>query len=196
MNRPPIPDCPLRCLSASIDMSKSVRTGVASRVSPPTAPIHLRAIASGLHLRLPLSVGTMLGLLDPLHLPSTLNAGTCSGSCELTLNSGGGVRFAGRVHNSGGLAAAYTVISSIPLQPSLGGPLLIKHKGHVAGTFAFGSRDDSWDRTTTSATVANNWVALKQAAHGARTDFGTGTGAIQLLNAIAAGATGAWVIHL
>jgi hypothetical protein len=187
----------------------SVRAGLAFRFSQETAIISIRTIADELHLRFPITVRDMVGLLEPIKLTFQLNSGTCSGSCEITMTSDGLVHYTGRVHDSGALAASYAAVTSFPtltehttfpaavaaLVAALA-PVVIAHKGHVGGTFSFDSRDSTWDKTATDARIAANWVAVKVAVTSARTDFDTGTGALELIDGVVAGASGIFVFSL
>src|SRR3972149_11346146 len=190
-------------------MSLSVRTSLAARVPPGTGIVSIQTIAQGLLAAFPITFRDIVGLLEPIKLTFQLDAGTCSGSCELIMSSDGLVHYTGRVHNSGALAASYAAITSFPtltehttfpaavaaLVAALG-PVVIAHKGHVGGTFSFDTRDSPWDKTATDARIADNWVAVREAVMSARTDFGTNTGALELIDGFVSGATGIFVFGL
>lgn len=187
-------------------MSISVLTSLVSRIPQRTGIVSIRTVANGLQLVFPITVRNIVGLLEPIKLTFQLNSGTCSGSGEITMTSDGLVHYTGRVHDSGALAASYAAITSFPtltehtifsaavaaLVAALG-PVVIAHKGHVGGTFSFDSRDSTWDKTATDVRIAANWVAVKVAVTSARTDFGTGTGALELIDGVVAGASGIFV---
>jgi hypothetical protein len=190
-------------------MSISMRTSLASRILQGTGIVSIRTVANGLHAVFPITFRDIVGLLEPIKLTFQLNAGTCSGSCEITMSSDGLVHYTGRVHDSGALAASYAAITSFPtltehtifpaavaaLVAALG-PVVMAHKGHVGGTFSFDSRDSTWDKTATDVRIADNWVAVREAATSARTDFGTNTGALELIDGFVSGATGIFVFGL
>jgi hypothetical protein len=174
----------------------SVRASLAVRVPQSGISISIRTVAVKLRLHFPVSVRDLTVLLRPIRLVFGLGAGTCSCSCEVTMTSAGVVHYTGAVHNSGALSANYVAITSIPVPVASGGPVIIAHKGDVAGTFSFGSRGDSWDMTTMDAFIANSWASLKEAVPAARTDFGTDTRAFELLEGVVAGTSGAFVFQL
>jgi hypothetical protein len=93
----------------------SVRTGLASRVPRGTGIVSVRTVADGLHLRFPISCSDLVALLEPIQLTFELTAGTCSGSCEITMRNDGLCHYTGRVHDSGALAASYVAITSLPV---------------------------------------------------------------------------------
>jgi hypothetical protein len=190
-------------------MNISVRTSLAARVPPGTGIVSIRTVANGLHPAFPITFRDIVGLLEPIKLTFQLNAGTCSGWCEITMSSDGLIHYTGKVHDSGALAASYVAITSFPTLIELTtfpaavaalvaalGPVVISHKGHVGGTFSFDSRDSSWDETATDARIADNWVAVREAAMSARTDFGTNTGALELIDGFVSGATGIFIFGL
>jgi hypothetical protein len=158
--------------------------------------ISVRTVIGGLHLPFPIFFSDLIRLLEPIHLLFELHAGTCSGSCDITMRSDGFVHYSGTVHDSGGLAAAYVAITSLDISAATGRPLLFPHKGHVGGTFSLDTRDSSWDQTITDAVIADNWVAITVAASTAKTEFGTGTGAIELLDGIVSAGSGIFVFGL
>jgi hypothetical protein len=161
---------------------------------PRSGAISTLLVAQGLHLPFPVSVRDLVTTLEPIRATYSLNAGTCSGSCELTMTNEGVVRFRGTVHDSGALAASYVAIVALPVASI--GPVVISRRGQAGGTFSFDSRDDSWDETATDSRIANSWVAVKAAMPGADVRFGTDTGAIQLLDGLVAGGSGIFVFSL
>ena len=186
-----------------------MRKSLASRVPKGTGIVSIRAVANRLHASFPITIHDIVGLLEPIKLTFQMNAGTCFGSCEITMSSEGVVHYTGRVHNSGALAASYVVITSFPTltehtnfptavaaQVAGLGPVVIPYKGHVGGTFSFDSRDSTWDKTATDVRIADNWAAVKAAVTSARTDFGTDTGALELIDGFFSGATGIFVFRL
>jgi hypothetical protein len=190
-------------------MSISVRAGLALRFSQETAFSSIRTVADGLHLRFPIAVRDMVGILEPIKLTSQLNSRTCSGSCEIIISNDGLVHYTGSVHNSGGLAATYAVMTSFPtitdhtsFPPDISnlvgilGPVVITHQGHVGGTLSFDVRDSTWDKTATVARIAANWIAVKVAVTSARTVFDTDTSATELIDGVVAGASGIFVLNL
>lgn len=122
------------------------------------------------------------------------------------MTNDGVVHYTGKVHDSGALAASYVAITSFPTltdsttyPPAIAGlvwPVVVGNKGHVGGTFSFDSRDDTWNKTGTDPRIAENWAGVKAAAASARTDFGTDTGAIDLLDGLVNAATGTFVFSL
>ena len=173
------------------------RPNLVPRVAAETSPISLNAVVQDLHLRRPVRLRDLLALLQPIRLVFALRAGSCSGSCELTMTSDGVVRFAGHVRDSGPLAVKYAVITSFPVSAPGGGPLLvIEHQGHAAGTFAFGSRSDGWDATETDPVIAARWTSVRAVAPSATTQFGTDAAGFEALQAIVATASGGWILHL
>jgi hypothetical protein len=178
----------------------SLRSGLKDRASG-GAPISLRAIVDGLKLSYPVSCKMLLDLLVPIDLKFSLNAGSVSGSCELTMVSNGFLRYHGSVHNNGLASAKYGAVTSIqnaiwdPNFPS-NVPLLLEHVGEVAGTFGFGSKDDSWDNSLTYQKIADNWTALKNAVGTANTSFSAASDITEFLEAAASAGTGAFVLNL
>jgi hypothetical protein len=167
----------------------------------------LRRAASALRLGAPISFRDLV--LEPVKLAFPLNAVTCSGSCEVTLSRDGTVHFTGRVHDSGALAASYVVIVSFPtltdhtsfppeVLDKVGalGPVVMEHKGHVGGTLSFDTRDSTWDKTATKRRIADFWIGVKAAAGSAKMQFGVGTGAVEMIDAVLSGATGLFVFSL
>ncbi|MER8995034.1 MULTISPECIES: hypothetical protein [unclassified Mesorhizobium] len=154
----------------------------------------MRSVSESLGLGIPVALRAIADVLEPVTLSFTLDAGTCSGECRLRLASDGSVQYAGRVHDSGALSASYAAIVSISLVGSADGPFLFPRRGHVGGTFSFESRDDDWDMNVRHTLVEKNWTALKAGLPSARVDFGTGTGAIELITGLASAATGGFVI--
>ncbi len=190
-------------------MGINVRTSLATRIPPGMGIVSMRTIANGLHTAFPITLSDIVGLLEPIKLTFQLSGATCSGSCELIMSSDGLVHYTGRVHNSGALAASYAAITSFPTltehtifptavaaMVAALGPVVVAHKGHVGGTFSFDSRDSTWDKTAIDAHIADNWVAVREAAMSARTDFGTNTGALELIDGFVSGATGIFVFGL
>lgn len=169
----------------------SLRAGVADRVAG-KASISTRSIADGLLLDYPVSCRNLITLLIPIDLKFTFNPDIVTGSCELMLASSGSVRYQGQVHDSGALAEKYTVWTSIGAGPLF----LVGHEGTLAGTFAFGSRDDSWDESVTDAWVQHNWTLLKNYVGAAYTNYGTGSDLFEVVEAAASGATGTYVLNL
>lgn len=191
----------------------SMRQTLAPSVSQPTGT-GIRMVAAGLHMSVPISFLHIVDLLhEPISLSFQLNDGACSGSGEITMNIDGLVHYTGRVHNSGALAVSYTAITSFP---SLGDekpedmtnsqaalvpmadifPVLFAHEGHAGGTLSIDSRDSTWDKTTTDARIAKNWLEVKVAVASTRTDFKTGIGLIDFIDAIFSGATGTFIFGL
>lgn len=190
-------------------MTIGLRASLESRIPQRGGIVSVRTVADGLHLSFPVFCRDLVNLLEPIQLTFKLNAGTCSGSCELTISSDGVVHYTGRVHDSGALAASYVAITSFPTLtdhtaspavaaalPAVLRPVVVAHRGHVGGTFSFDSRDSTWDKTATDSRIADNWVAVKAAATSARTDFGTSTGALELVDGFVSGATGLFVFGL
>ncbi len=174
----------------------SLRAGLPFQSSQETAIISIRSIVDGLHLRLPIAIRDMLDFLEPIKLVFELNAGTCSGSCEIVMMSNGLVNYTGKVHNSGALATSYVAITSLDISVATGGAIIIAHKGHVGGTFSFDTRNSTWDETVNDALIKENWIVTKKAATLAKTQFGTDTGALELIDGVVAGASGKFVFNL
>jgi hypothetical protein len=114
--------------------------------------------------------------------------------------SSGTVRFRGSVHNGGDISVKYGVLTTFPSavwDPQYEWiPLLFAHGGEIAGTFGFGSRDDSWDRSTTDSTIFNNWKTIKQAVPNCTTRLGTNWDAYEAAEAAVAGGTGGFLLNL
>ena len=91
-------------------------------------------------------------MLHPITLSPRVNAGTCTGSCEIVLQPDGRVQFSGHVHNSGALAARYMIITSFTV-PGVG-PVIIAHRGHAGGTLSVDIRDSDWDLSDRSVAIA------------------------------------------
>ena len=175
----------------------SVRQSLSPRVAAGTAPVSLETVVKDLHLRRPVWLRTLVDILQPIRLVFALNAGSCSGSCELVMASDGTVGYSGHVRDSGPLTVKYTVITSLPASAPGGHPMLvIEHQGHAAGTFAFGSRSDSWDETAIAPVIAANWTSVRAAAPSATTKFGTDAAGFEAIEAVIAAASGGWVLHL
>jgi hypothetical protein len=186
-------------------MSINARSGLASRIQPGRS-ISFRSIADALHLRVPVTLLEVVTVLEPITLSFRLNSGTCSGSCRVELSNDGTVHFTGHVHDSGALSASYTAIVSFPtltahtnFSPEVSalvaglGPVVIPNRGHVGGTLSLESRDDSWDKSTRHTHLAEHWAGVKAAVASARADFGTNTGAFELVDGLANLAGGTWV---
>ena len=192
-----------------ISMRQTLATPIPQRTG-----ISIRMVAAGLHLNVPISFLHLVDLLnEPISLTFQLNDGTCSGSGEVTMNIDGLVHYTGRVHNSGALPVSYTAITSFP---SLGDekpedltnpqvalvptadifPVVFAHEGHVGGTFSFDTRDSTWDKTATDARIAKNWLEIKVAVASTRTDFKTGIGVVDFIDALFSGATGTFIFGL
>jgi hypothetical protein len=172
----------------------SLRTGLASRAPIGSGIVSLRMVVSGLHLSFPSSFRDIIDVLQPIHASFKLDAGTCSGSCDIVITNDGVVRFTGKVHDSGALAAIYTVIVSLPVA-SLG-PVIIAHRGHVGGALSFDSRTETWDKTDRSSEISSSWAAVKAATPNAKALFGTGTSVTELIEGLIAGATGIFVFKM
>lgn len=169
----------------------------------------MRTIARGLRAGYPIGLADLVEHLKPITLTFPLNNGTLTGQCDVTLSNDGYVRFRGRVHESGAAAASYSVIVSFPslstttsypprvaeMVGSLG-IIVLAHRGHAGGTLSFDTRGSTWDKATTHARIADHWSAVRIAAQSARMDFGTHTGALDVVDGILNGATGFWVFSL
>ena len=174
-----------------------MRTELASRVPQGGGSFSVRKLADSLRLDFPIALREMVVILEPINLVFPLNSGTCAGSCEVNMSSDGSVRYRGNVHDSGGLAATYTAIASLPvlLPPQLR-EVVIAHRGHVGGTFSFDSRDDSWDMAGNESTIAENWALVKAAAASASVEFGTDAAGLEFADALVNAATALWVFSL
>jgi len=180
-------------------MIMSLRASLNSRVPQSAAIISIGTVAAGLHLSFPISCRDLVAVLEPIQLAFELNAGTCSGSCAITMGNDGLVHYTGAIHDSGLLGAKYVAITSIPVIPftdGFVGPIIIAHLDHVGGTLSLSTRNSTWDETATDARIADNWAAVKRAAPSAKTQFGTDTGAIDLIDALATTASGVFVFKL
>jgi len=178
-------------------MGISARAGLASRV-PPGSVTSFRSIVDGLHLSVPVALGDVVTVLEPVTLDFPLNAGTCSGSCRVELSNDGQVHYTGHVHDSGALSASFVAIVNFPtltaqtnyspadsaLVGALG-PVVIPHRGHVGGTLSFDSRDEDWDKSVRHTHLAEHWAGVKLAVPSARADFGTDSGALEMLDGLA-----------
>jgi hypothetical protein len=67
---------------------------------------------------------------------------TIGGFARLVMSRRGDFTFSGHMHNSGALGIDY-LLTMVALTPS-GIAYTVQHKGHTAGTFTTGSRDDDW----------------------------------------------------
>jgi len=170
-----------------------VRAALAPVTPTGTIAISVDAIMSKLGAPRPLTVTDLVHGLDPVTLSFRLNAGTCTGSCEIVVSRDGGVTYTGRVHNSGGLDARYIAITSIPV---VFGPMLVAHQSTAGGTFGLDPRDDDWHEVGQSQLAANDWWAFRGAAVRATTQFGTNTGAFEILSSVVGAGTGVWVFSL
>jgi hypothetical protein len=174
-------------------MANSVRNGLASRMQKAAKFVSIRAIAQALHLGFPLSVRDLVAIVEPIKLSFRLDSGTCSGFSEITMTNDGRVHYTGNVHDSGALAARYIAITSFDVS---GQALVIQHQGHVGGTFSLDTRDSSWDLTSINSFVAENWAAVKASSASARTQFGTGTGAFEIIDGLVTGGGSLFVFSL
>jgi hypothetical protein len=75
-------------------------------------------------------------------------------------------------------------------------PVLLEHIGEIAGTFGFGSRDDSWDESTSDDTIRSNWRTVKGSAAGCTATLYTDSDLFESAEAVAAGLTGAFILKL
>jgi hypothetical protein len=82
------------------------------------------------------------------------------GWASLTLYQDGSYTFSGSFHDSG--APSYNDDFGWVVIDSAGTAYTFEHKGHMAGTFEAGSRDDSWTDTGRNDAIANGWAALCQ----------------------------------
>ena len=81
------------------------------------------------------------------------------GYASLTLRSDGTYEFTGHFHDSG--APSYDDHFAWGVRASDGFAFTFAHRGHMAGTFEAGSRDDDWNVTGYNADIAAHWAALQ-----------------------------------
>jgi hypothetical protein len=85
---------------------------------------------------------------DPVELSAPIATGglaALGGSCKVTINPDGSVRWQGHAHDSG--ADGYDFAISAIVRTPAGRAIALAHGGHVGGTFSSGSRDHDWDET-------------------------------------------------
>ena len=81
------------------------------------------------------------------------------GYASLTLRSDGTYEFTGHFHDSG--APSYDDHFAWGVRASDGFAFTFAHRGHMAGTFEAGSRDDDWNVTGYNTDIAAHWDALQ-----------------------------------
>ena len=81
------------------------------------------------------------------------------GYASLTLRSDGTYEFTGQFHDSG--APSYDDHFAWGVRASDGFAFTFAHRGHMAGTFEAGSRDDDWNVTGYNTDIAAHWDALQ-----------------------------------
>ena len=81
------------------------------------------------------------------------------GYASLTLRSDGTYEFTGHFHDSG--APSYDDHLVWGVRASDGFAFTFAHRGHMAGTFEAGSRDDDWNVTGYNTDIAAHWDALQ-----------------------------------
>jgi hypothetical protein len=160
--------------------------------------VSIRSIVDGLGMIFPVSCRDLVGLLEPIDLKFALTTGSTSMNCEITMTSSGVLRFQGSVHDGGLISVKYGVLSVFPnaVSDPILEPMVLEHIGEISGTFGFGSRDDHWDQSVNSETIATSWKTIKQAAGSATTKLYTDSGLFEAAEAVAAGLTGAFVFKL
>jgi hypothetical protein len=169
-------------------LMKSLRESALSKQAV-QMPISVLALADTLGLRAPLSLLDILTSLVPekrtFRFP--LSAASVEGWCELSVASDGSAAWSGHLHESGAptrkCAVILVVRGVVPLvinQQLFGNyDLVVKHLGHVHGTFGIGSRDDDWDQRGVDTEVKANWNLLRTAT--ADAVLGVNTGATEIV---------------
>lgn len=91
--------------------------------------------------------------------PITFSGGVpVGGWANLTLFSGGFVKFSGHFHVSG--APSYNIEFVWGVKSGSGAIYLFRAEGRVHGTFESGSRNFDWDQSKTDPTLARDWPNL------------------------------------
>lgn len=101
--------------------------------------------------------------LGPFHADIRFGGGIpVGGWSQLTLHSNGAWNFSGHLRNSG--FPSYNDTVTWGVQSIRTGDLYIwRHKGHMAGTLEWGSRNDDWGDSGTNPALAAGWNMLAPA---------------------------------
>jgi hypothetical protein len=95
----------------------------------------------------------------PIHFSGGVPVG---GWSQLTLHSNGAWNFSGHLHDSG--APSYNDVVTWGVQSIRTGDVyVVRHSGHMAGTFEPGSRDDDWNDSGINPALAQGWNDLAPA---------------------------------
>lgn len=105
----------------------------------------------------PLALPTQLG---PFHADIRFSGGIpVGGWSQLTLHSNGAWNFTGHLHDSGGIGYNDAVLWGVQ-SVRTGDVYILRHQGHMAGTFGFGSRNDDWGNSGINPALAQGWNTL------------------------------------
>jgi hypothetical protein len=106
---------------------------------------------------------TVSAALGPFHCDIRFGGGIpVGGWSQLTLHSNGAWNFTGHLHDSG--APSYNDVVTWGVQSVRTGDVyVVRHTGHMAGTFEPGSRNDDWGDSGINPALGQGWDALAPA---------------------------------
>jgi len=84
-----------------------------------------------------------------------------TGWAELTINSAGGFRYRGHLHDSGAISYHVAIASALNFQDSEGHVFVATEEGYTSFSSLFGDTDHDWDKLGFEPLLRDNWDALR-----------------------------------